>query len=83
MMQTTCVDEERIQRVDSTYLYLQNKKKNLNEKKNAKKKIAIYTTPLLKNKKKQHVYAFWFPISVSTSRGAVVIEKSDSSLNRF
>lgn len=52
MMQTTCVDEERIQRVDSTYLYLQNKKKEFKRKKNAKKKIAIYTTPLLKNKKK-------------------------------
>lgn len=51
MMQTTCVDEERIQRVDSTYLYLQNKKKEFKRKKNAKKKIAIYTTLLLKNKK--------------------------------
>lgn len=41
MMKTTCVDEERIQRVDSTYLYLQQKKTRI--KKNAKKKIAIYT----------------------------------------
>lgn len=29
MMKTTCVDEERIQRVDSTYLYLQQKKQEL------------------------------------------------------
>lgn len=82
MMKTTCVDEERIQRVDSTYLYLQKKTRI---KKNAKKKIAIYTPLFYKEKKNSTPMPFGSNISyiVKHTRGVVILIENDSSLKLF
>lgn len=73
MMQTTCVDEERIQRVDSTYLYLQ---QNNVRNKYAEEKIAIFThthtRPSFKEilKSARRLCLSWFQY---TNRGVVIL----------
>lgn len=76
-MKTTCVDEERIQRVDSTYLYLQQKiiKKMLRK--------SQFIHPSYKENSARLCLSV--PISVKNTQGCCHPhrKKNDSSLNLF
>lgn len=85
MMKTTCVDEERIQRVDSTYLYLQKKEKEL--RKMLRRKLQFIHPSFTKENTAR--LSLLVPISsVKTKQNTQGCchphwKKSDSSLNLF